>query len=244
MYMARWIAVPRSAIERGDFLVSVLGGFAGSPTVPNMAAIASVFAGLFVIAALVARRQSATAAGAGVAAVLACGIVFALAPAALASPSRFFAARGLPVMVTTVLTGIFVLLRQRGATPAPFVTRPAIAVVLALTLAQALMQVVATNIWHDYVSDLRGLVASRRSAISHAAAMAALDRNNGRFRRELLESWSVEPLSILLAPDGRIVAVVEPAPTARWSPYRWREPGTLPRMPQLDWSHFAAPPER
>ena len=243
MYMARWIAAPRSVIERGDFLVSVLGGFVGSPAAPNLAAIASVLAAVFVITMLVARRQSTNMAIVGVLVVAACGIVFALAPAALASPSRFFAARGLPIIVTTVLVGAFAWLRARGATPAPFVTRPVIAVALALILAQTSMQMVATSIWREYVSDLRGLVASNRGVISHAAAMSALDPDNSRFRRELLESWSVEPLGILLAPGGRVVAVVEPTRGARWVPYQWNKPQTLPCLPQLDWSHFAAPRE-
>lgn len=240
LYMARWIAAPRSAIERGDFLVSVLGGFAGSPTAPNLAAIASILAVLFVVAVLFSRRRSVAVATVGMAAVLACAVAFAFAPAALAAPSRFFAARGLPIVMTTALVGTFGLLRRRGITPALFVTRPVVAVVLALTLAQGSMQLGATNLWRDYVSDLRGLVASERGAISHAAAMAALDPNGARFRRELLQSWSVQPLSIVLAPAGRVVSVVEPAPDALWVPYRLKEPQTLPHMPQLDWSRFIA----
>lgn len=239
MYMARWIVEPRSPIERGDFLVSLLGGFVGSPAAPNMAAIASILAALFVAAVLVARRWSTAVAALGVAVVLACGILFAFAPDALASPSRFFAARGLPVIVTTILVGAFIILRRRGVTPAPILTRPVLAVVLALILAQAMIQETATAIWHDYVTDLRALVTSNRGVISHKTAMVALGGDDSRFRRELLESWSVEPLGILLAPAGRITAVVEPAPAARWSPYHWNEPRSLPHMPQLDWSHFA-----
>lgn len=45
--------------------------------------------------------------------------------------------------------------------------------------------------------------------------MSALDRDGSSFRRESLESWSVEPLSILLAPHGRVQAVVLAAPWAR-----------------------------
>jgi hypothetical protein len=77
--------------------------------------------------------------------------------------------------------------------------------------------------------------------ISHAQATAALHANGSRFRRELLQTWSVEPLSILLAPDGRVTAFVEAAPSERWVPYRPEEPKTLPHMPQLDWSHFPTP---
>jgi hypothetical protein len=174
-------------------------------------------------------------------AVLACGAVFAYAPGALAAPSRFFAARGLPVAVTTALSAVFVLLWRRGTTPSRFMTAPVIAIVMALTITQALMQAITTNLWRGYIGDLRGLVATKHGVISHTDAVAALDSDGSRFRRELLESWSVEPLSILLAPEGHVVAVVEPAATARWVPYRFDKPQTLPHLPQLDWSHFPAP---
>ena len=239
LYMARWIVAPRSTIERGDFLVDMLGGFAGSPAAPNLPAIASVLAALFIAIAFATPRQSTFVTTAGSIAVLVCGIAFALAPAALVSPSRFFAARGMPVAVTTILATICVLPAMRKSRLGRFAAGPCVAIVLVLTTTQALMQVVATSIWHHFVVDLRMLVASKRGVIPHAEAMASLDPDGSRFRRELLESWSVEPLSILLAPGGRILAVVEPAAAARWVPYRFSEANTLPHLPQLDWSHFA-----
>jgi hypothetical protein len=238
IFMARWIVIPRSAIERSDFAVSLLGGFLGSLAVPNLPAVASLLAALFVSIAFLAPRQSRIAATSGAIAVLACGIAFAVAPAMLASPGRFFAARAVPVAATTLLAALFVLLRRRGASPDQFVNRPAIVIVVALVVAQAVMQAAATNVWSEYVEDLRTLVATKHGAISHLEAMADLDRDQGRFRRELLESWSVEPLSILLAPGGRVMAVVEPGESARWIPYRLQDPETLPHVPQLDWSHF------
>src|SRR5947207_12903545 len=205
-----------------------------------MSALASLFAAIFVLIALSAPRQSRVVAAAGAIAVLACGIAFAVAPAVFASPSRFFAARGVPVALTTVLAALFVVLGRGGTRPGRFAPRPTIIIVASLILAQALVQAVATKLGRDYVAELRTLLATSRGVISHAEAMATLDRDQSRFRRELLESWSVEPLSILLAPGGRVTAVVEPAERARWIPYRLQHPETLPRMPQLDWSQFNA----
>ena len=239
-YMALCIALPRSAVERGDFLVSILGGFVGSPSAPNVPAITGILAALFIAVARLARRLSTFVAATGVIAVLACGVVFAFAPSALASPSRFFAARGLPVALTTMLSVLFVLLHRRGTIPRQPVTRPEISILTALIFSQALMQAAATNLWHDFVNDLRTLVTTKHGVIPHTEAMAALNPSGNRFRRELLESWSVEPLSILLAAGGAVRAVVEPAATARWVPYRFAEPQTLPHLPQLDWSHFPA----
>jgi hypothetical protein len=243
LYMVRWIAAPRSAIERGDFLVSLFGGFLGSPKVPNLPAIASLIAALFIAIAFVARRYARLAAVVGSIAVSACALVFAAAPGALAAPGRYFAARGLPVVVTTVLATVFVLLRRRGVAALPILAPPCVAIFSALVFAQALMQAVTTNLWRDYVSDLRVLVGARHGVVSHAEAMVALSGYGNRFRRELLQSLSIQPLSVLLAPDGRVTAVVQPAGTERWIPFRFRGPKTLPRMPQLDWSAFQARPD-
>lgn len=237
-YMARWILFPRSAIERTDFLVSMLGGFLGSPRTPNLPVIASLVAAGSIAAALAWRRKAmAVAIVAGIA-VLVCGIIFAALPDALVSPGRSFAARGLPLGLTTLLAGSFLVLRRDGTTPERFVTRPVVLVVVALVVSQSLMQGAATNIWRDYVRDLRALVATRAGVISHSDALDALDRNGSRFRREMLQTWSVQPLSILLAPGGHVKAMVEPAGTEGWIPYRPADPRTLPRMPQLDWSQF------
>jgi hypothetical protein len=238
LYMARWIVVPRSAIERGDFLVSLFGGFLGSPLVPNVPAITSIVAALFIAAAFMARRYAWLAAVIGSTAVLACAALFAAEPGALAAPSRYFAARVLPVVVTTVLAMIFVLLRRRGMASVPILPRSCAVIFSALLFAQAVMQAVTTSLWRDYASDLRALVAARHGEISHVEAMASLGGGTSRFRRELLQSWSVQPLSILLAPRGRVMTVVQPAETERWVPFRLRDPKTLPRIPQLDWSSF------
>jgi hypothetical protein len=242
LYMARWIMVPRSPIERGDFLVSLFGGFLGSPRAPNFEAIASLIAALLIGIAFWTRRYASFAAVLGSIAVVGCAVVFAMAPDTFASPGRYFAARGLPVAVTTGLVAVFVLLRRRGATAAPLLARPYMIIFSALVFAQALMQAVTTSLWRDYVTDLRGLVATYHGVVPHTEAMASLGGYGSRFRRELLQTWSVQPLSILLAPYGRVTAVVQPADTERWVPFRLREPKTFPRMPQLDWSGFHARP--
>jgi hypothetical protein len=242
LHMTRWIIAPRSAIERGDFLVSFFGGFLGSLRAPNLPAIASLIAGIFISIAFRVRRYAGYAAVAGSTAVLACALVLVAAPGVFVSPSRYFAARGLPVAITTVLAAVFVLLRRRGITAAAILAPACMIVFTALVFAQALMQAVTTGLWRDYVMDLRVLVATRHGAVTHSEAMASLAGYRSRFRRELLETWSVQPLSVLLAPGGRVIAVVQPAETERWVPFRLQAPQTFPRMPQLDWSGFRTRP--
>lgn len=241
--MARWILFPRSLVERGDFLVSMLGGFLGSPSAPNIPALASVVAAVACLAAWFFGGKWAR--GAAVAAIAIFAVLLAvlvIVPGAAIAPSRFFAARGLPVALTTLLAALFLFLRRRGVTPARFVTRAVLAIMLALAVVQAAMQLVITEQWAGYVAGLRAIVSTETGIVSHDRAMHVVDPQGARFRRELLESWSVEPLAIVLAPEGHVRAFIAAAPEARWVPYDPAKPSTLPHAPGLDWSGFVLHP--
>jgi hypothetical protein len=243
--MLRWILFPRSTIERGAFIVSMLGGFLGSPAAPNIPVLTSLVAAAAVVAALLGQKIVART-GVAVAITIDAGLlvlVFA-DPGNMLAPSPFFAARGIPVALTTLLAVFFLFLKRRGQTPVRFATSPVLAIILALAVTQAAAQVLMTYQWDSYVKALRNILAVQEGVISHAQAMARLDPQATRFRRELLEHWSVEPLSIELAPKGQVRAVVEPAPMASWVPYDPYNPPTLPRAQGLDWSHFVPRPAR
>ncbi len=239
LYMVRWVVFPRSATERSDFLVSLLGGFLGTPRAPNLSALASLAAAA---AILLSQNRRLRAAAAGLClAVLALLLMLLVAmPGDTIAPIRFFAARGLPVALTTLIALAFLLMKRHGLCPAQFANLPLLAVLLGLCLFQPLAQAIMTENWNAYVRDLRAVVSTRHGIVTHADAMHELDAQGTPFRRELLESWSVEPLSIVLAPHGRVTAVVEPAPMARWTPYRLDDPAALPQAPGLDWSGFAS----
>ncbi|MGH6889381.1 MAG: hypothetical protein ACREHF_09315 [Rhizomicrobium sp.] len=238
--MLRWIVLPRDTIERGDYLVGLLGGFIGTPGAPNIPALAS-FSGAAAI--LIAVRRPRLARWVAAAAVVAFVCLFAflwLAPEEAISPSPYFAARGLPVALTTILMVVFLYYQRSGQTLARFATPPVLVIVLALATAQAAGQFAITREWNSYAQALRTLVSTDSGLIPHARAMAALDSAGGRFRREMLEHWSVEPLSILLCPAGHVRAVVMPAPTAKWVPYDFHHFERVPRGPELDWTQFHA----
>lgn len=241
--MARWILFPRSAVERGDFLVSMLGGFLGSPSAPNIPALASVVAAVACLAAWFFRGKWARAAAIIAIAIFAVLLaVLVIAPDTAIAPSRFFAARGLPVALTTLLAALFLFARRRGVTPVRFATAPVLAIVLALAVVQAAMQLIITEQWAGYTASLRGLVRSEAGIVPHDRAMRVINPQGARFRRELLESWSVEPLALFLAPEGHVRAFVAAAPGARWVPYDPEKPSMLPRAPGLDWSGFVPHP--
>ncbi|HEY1615352.1 MAG TPA: hypothetical protein VGF97_16850 [Rhizomicrobium sp.] len=238
LYLLGWTLAPRSAIERSNFLFGLLGSFFGTGREPNLAALASTAAALAVAAMAWTRgRTSWPAWGAALIFVIAAGFMLAM-PDRLITPGRYFAARGLPVMFTTAAAAILYIAKERGVSPARFVTRPVAAILLGLILTQAALQLTMTERWWTYTGDLRSLVASRHGVVSFDESSRAINPSGSRFRRELLESWSVEPLSLVLAPHGQVQAWVEAAPFAPWVPYHADKPRSLPRAPGLDWSRF------
>lgn len=238
--MFRLILFPLSTIERANFLSSTMSWFFGTVQAPNLSALASLAAAGAITVALLRPNRFAIAAAAGCFSLFALFLAMQFAmPDAFIAPSRFFAARGLPVALTTLIAAWLLWLQARGITPARFATRPVLALILGLCVTQAAMQVEMTARWNDFVRDVTQFVRSPRGAVSHGQALLALDPSGARFRRDLLDHWSIEPLSILLAPAGRVVSVIEPPPTARWIPFRLNASTRLPVSPLLDWSGFS-----
>jgi len=239
-----WIVFPRSAIERSDFLAGLLGGFLGNGRSPNIPAFVSLVAVAAMFAAGArglreSRRLKAALPLAAILIFLLATILFATMADRIVAPHLSFDARGLPQAFSTLLIVSFILLRRRNVTPLRFASPTVLTILLAAAVTQAAAQTVMTARWSAYVQDLRALVKTHHGAVPFAEAMRVIDPEAGRFRRELLQSWSVEPLSILLAPQGRVQAVVEPQPGRPWVPYRLDDPRTLPRAPELDWSEFS-----
>jgi hypothetical protein len=222
-----------------------MGGFLGWPTDPNLPAAMSVVAAVAILVLLIGKGERArTSVAVAVTLILALFVVLLVGADRVIAPSRYFAARGMPVGLTTLLTAFFLLLRRRGETPDRFATPPVLAIVLTLAIVQPATQAFITLRWVSYADALRELVSTESGVVPHALAMQRLDPGNARFRRELLESWSVEPFALVLVPGGRVRAFVEAGSKERWTPYDPHKPAKLPRPPGLDWSHFIPEPAR
>lgn len=235
------VVFPRSTIERSNYIVSLLGQFLGTVTAPNLPAIAGISA-LAAIPVLIRQNVGDVLSKSlivGLCALYFMMLVLLIAlPGEMIQPSRYFAARGLPIIFTSAAAVGMYVLRQRGFAP-PSLTKPAVWAVVAPSFAiQFVFQIAMSSLWQGFVSDLKDVVASRTGVISFADASRLLNPANSRFRRELLNSWSIESLSIVLAPHGRVQSVVAPVQSEPWLPYQLRDPTTLPHVPGLDWSRW------
>jgi hypothetical protein len=168
-------------------------------------------------------------------------LLFVAIPGWIIVCPSFMAARGWPIVDTTLMAAAIHLLRRDCWTPDRLAPPPIKAVLLGIIPMQFVIQTVLTTQWASYRSDLSALVASRDGPIDWQSAAAVLDPRHDMFRGAFVWAWSIEPLSIVLAPGGHVQSLVRPRPTVEYEPYRPDDPATLPRcVPGLDWSRYLA----
>jgi hypothetical protein len=245
LHLAYWAMFPRDPIERSNFVASLLGGFLGTGREPNLPALASIVAAVAIALTLARPKRSIIDNWpvwlAGLVFVVEIALVV-LVPDRVLTPGRFFAARALPVLFTTVAAFGMVCLRERAISPTRLATVPVMSILFGLVLTQAAIQLAMTQRWQALTGDMRTLLAQRRGVITFAESSQALNPTASRFRRELLQSWSVEPLGIVLALGGHVQSVFEPGPHEPWVPFHFDTPRSRPTAPGLDWSGFPARP--
>ncbi|HEY1613643.1 MAG TPA: hypothetical protein VGF97_08135 [Rhizomicrobium sp.] len=244
LHLLSWVVFPRDPLERAGFLYSNLQfKFIGTALEPNLPFLASAAAILALTATWIQGRRGVASWPVWFAWIAFAFVVISMVlhPDRMIAPWRNFACRGFPVMFTTVAALAILFLRSRAISPARFATVPAAAILLGLMLTQTVLQFAMTERWQAFTNDLSHLVSERSGEISFVESSRALNPDATQFRGELLMTWGVQPLSIVLAPGGQVRAVVQPGPKAQWHPYRLDGSGTFPQAPGLDWSHFGNP---
>jgi hypothetical protein len=245
------VIYPRDAINRGAFLFSLFSDAWVAITPEGAGVNLPAFAGLAIGLCLLLvhfpvhrseeQRQRlllrASWWSIGFFAVVA-GL-FLAAPEWVTISHTFHAARGLPIMATMVMAGAIHLLRRSGKAPDRLAPIPIRAVLVAIIPMHLVMQTVLTTQWASYRHDLSDLIATRNGIIAADTASAILDPQHTYLRGALVAAWSIQPLSIVLAPEGRVRSIVDARPNIAWKPYRLDDPATLPLCTRgLDWSPY------
>jgi len=252
-HLAYLVVFPRDAVNRAAFLKGIVSEFLVDVSPDGIGVSWSAVAAICVCLCLLCvhfpirqseeqrlRRVAACAQATGALFVL-IALLFLFVPEWVVVPHAFMAARGIPIIATTAMAVITHVLVRHGWTPERLAPQPVRILLIAVIPLQLFMQSVLTEHWAMYRQDLAGLVRQKTGIIDWKAATNALDPNHTLFRRAFDRAWSIEPLSILLAPSGRIRAVVEARPDVPWRPYDLTNPKTLPLCARgLDWSRFLA----
>lgn len=169
------------------------------------------------------------------------GLLFLTVPRWITINHSYMAGRGLPIIATTLMAGGIHFLRRAGWAPERLMPSPVLGVLAAVIPLHLAIQTSMTLQWASYQRELTALVASRDGVVTWQSAADALDPRRDFFRHALVRAWSIQPLSIVLAPGGTVRSVIDVRPGSRWKPYQPEDPATLPRcVPGLDWSRYLA----
>lgn len=252
---ARYALAPRGELSnQANFILSTLGGYFADFETLNAPAFSFAFAGFAALAMYWAlwrgadgQARNATLAKArlfGLIAVAVIAIARLAFPETLLSPFGQFAGRGLPVIAITIFIAFFILasffsLRPESAAP------PYLYPILALLLVTNLLSQAAwTDRWQLHVADLRSGLAEHTGIVEveRLVARAPEQRRDG-FRRL---NWyeMVTPLTVVLAPEGRLRAIAVDSQRGAPRHFDLSEPAKTPGLRFLDASAYVQALER
>ncbi len=243
------VVFPRDSSERGAFLIGLIVEFLVTPQGPgfNLPTVAALFFGACLFLVHFPRhlseeqRQRRVIAACKVAGVIFAliAVLFLVLPEWVIIPHAYFAARGLPVITTTLMAGMTHFMLRAGWTADRLMPAPIRILLIALVSLQLLVQTIMTQHWTSYRRDLAELVATHQGVIDWNTASEALNPHKTFFRRHLIRAWSVEPLSIVLAPNSHVLSLVDTRPGIKWRAFDPLDPESLPLCAKgLDWSQY------
>jgi hypothetical protein len=106
----------------------------------------------------------------------------------------------------------------------------ALAVASTLSLAQLCWHAAAVREWRHYLDVFRVEVTTQRGLVPFGESALAEEAVNGRPIAAMNWGWIMPTMSILLAPDGHVRAIVDNPPYDGWLPFDQHDVAQLPDL--------------
>jgi len=147
----------------------------------------------------------------------------------------------LPIVAATVMIGFMHFLLRAGWTPDQLAPAPIRLVLAGIIPLQLLGQTVMTAHWASFRQDVATLVTNHTGIIPWQIADRELNQRGTVFRWHLIYVWTIQPLSMVLAPDGKVRSAVGARPGSAWKEFQLDDPASLPLCAVgFDWSAYLA----
>jgi hypothetical protein len=230
-YLISVILHPRDPVNVGDFLIGVLALAFVELQGVNLPAVATIVA--FVSIFRIIRAQNNLEKTRPI--LLISFSLFVLTAALLLflpewtiTPVAQFSGRGLPVLGTTLLSfGLWAGWRN-GVKPEFLLSKPALLVLFGLLLTQSVAQIMMTRQWANTLGTVTRIIERREGRVPWQTALETAAPRNPILWKEMTWYSEIQALSLLLAPKGRIHALIDAPPSERWKPFQLDAPQSLP----------------
>ncbi|MCW5773822.1 MAG: hypothetical protein KIT16_19425 [Rhodospirillaceae bacterium] len=241
---AGFIVDPRSTANRSDLFDALAGMWwlIGRDFAVNFPAWMGLVA--FVGLGLVSLRRARSVAVCGV--VAACAVLTAAAVAVAIAfpqtvfPEQHFFARIYPAIVSLGLVASMAASVLHPTLVAQWAHRAGLAVVGVLAAGTLSWHAVEIADWGRYAQMLRETLARSRGVVAPATIVEKLDPTMRKIYRNMSWDWAMPSLSVMLAPQGRVSALVARSRPPGWRMWDYRDPAQLPRSRYLDLSAYRA----
>jgi hypothetical protein len=235
---------PRDALNRDLFIEAMVKGrFVATRQGINAPTLLGLAAAALLPGLLLTRRAATQAAALAGFALLAAAT--ALGPLwwdFLFRPTLQFEARYYGAFLSVPLAAGLMVSNCRPALCALWAKTPLLCLLLLLAAGQFGWQVSGTCSWSRWLEAWQAVLGSHRGLVPWPAAEPELavrlpPTDDDPTAKWIAFGWTFPSLSLLLAPDGRVQAVIG-APSVPWQPFDPADPATLPRSPLFDTSAY------
>jgi hypothetical protein len=243
-YLISVILYPREAANRADFLNAVFAlAFIKQNGRINFAAVVSIIScvSVFWIACAQhkAERTQSGVLTATISFFILAAAVFLLWPGWTIAPAAQFSGRGLPVLGTAVLSfGLWAGWRC-GIKPEFLLSKPALLVLCGLLVTQSVAQIVMTRHWTDTLGTVTRIIEQREGRVSWQTALETAAPRDPILWQEMTWYSEIQAMSLLLAPKGRVHALIDAPPSESWKPFQLDAPTSLPKSRFWDYAAYA-----
>jgi hypothetical protein len=242
-YLISVILHPREPLNRADFLIGILALEFVELRGVNLTTVATIVASVSIFRIMRAQNK-----GEKIQPILGSSITFFVLAAGLllflsgwtVTPVAQFSARGFPVLGTTFLSFGLWLGWRNGAKPEFLLSKPVLLVLFGLLLTQGVAQIVMTQQWANTLGAVTRIIERWDGRIPWQTALDTAAPDNPILWKEMTWYSEIQSLSLLLAPQGRVHALIDAPTSERWKPLQLDVPETLPKSRFWDAAPYAA----
>ena len=233
-YLISVVLDPREPANRADFLNGIFAlAFVKQNGLINLAAVASIISCASIFWITLAPRKGKDSQVVVLTATIGCfilaAVLFLFWPEWTIAPAAQFSGRGLPVLGTTMLSfGLWAGWRS-GMKPEFLLPKPALLVLCGLLLTQSVDQIMMTRQWANTLGTVTGIIERREGRVPWQTALEIAAPRNPILWEEMTWYSEIQALSLLLAPKGRVHAVIDARTSERWKPFQFDAPADVPK---------------
>jgi hypothetical protein len=242
-YLISVILHPRDPANVGDFLIGVFVLAFVELQAVNLTAVATLVSFVSIFSIMRAQNKGEIAQPillSSVSFFLLIAALLAFTPEWTVTPVAQFSGRGLPVLGTTVLSfGLWAGWRN-GVKPEFLISKPALLVLFGLLLTQSVAQIMMTRQWANTLGSVTRIIERREGRVPWQRALEIAAPRNPLLWTEMTWYSEIQAMSLLLAPQGRVHAVIDAPTSERWKPFQLDAAASLPESRFWDAAPYAA----